>query len=105
MSSPDIRMLESRMDKLEGRTENWDKIFHGMEYIISLTLNKVDKLEVRAEWLENKIDTMSNKVDRLEEGQVQLALAQVQSMAAIKEVSEKQGAMAVTMMEILNRIS
>ena len=105
MSSPDIRMLENRMDKLEERTENWNKLLHGMADTVTLMFREQKQMMVDISELNVGQKNLKVKMVRLEEGQVQLALAQVQNMVAVNEIREQQKVTGDAVLKILALLS
>lgn len=90
MSTSENKMLNHRVDRMEQRMGDWDKLAHGLEATMLLMLK------------EQQI--MKKDIESLKEGQIQLALGQAQLMRTTSEIQEQQGKMMAILLQLIDRI-
>ena len=90
MSTSENKMLNHRVDRMEQRMDDWDKLAHGLEATMLLMLK------------EQQI--MKKDIESLKEGQIQLAPGQAQLMRTTSEIQEQQGKMMAILLQLIDRI-
>ena len=97
MSNPRIEMLERRVDRIEQRMEDWDKLLHGMETTVTLILKDQQVMK-------KNIAKLEEGQARLEEGLDQLAVGQMQLFTTTSEIKDQQAQMMAILLQLIDRI-